>query len=96
MRYLEVRRHTMRTRPGKHLSQAGVTLARAWLPEWLAGPLSTWAAERLFSRKARELDFLDFDYIERLWHRHRTRKADQSFALWCLINLFSWYEYWFA
>ena len=29
MRYLEVRRHTMRTRPGKHLSQAGVTLARA-------------------------------------------------------------------
>src|SRR5215207_5530383 len=28
MRYLEVRRHTMRTRPGKHLSQAGVTLAR--------------------------------------------------------------------
>lgn len=28
MRYIEVRRHTMRTRPGKHLSQAGVTLAR--------------------------------------------------------------------
>ena len=28
MRTLEVRRHTMRTRPGKHLSQAGVDLAR--------------------------------------------------------------------
>jgi broad specificity phosphatase PhoE len=28
MRYLEVRRHTMRVRPGQHLSQAGVTLAR--------------------------------------------------------------------
>ena len=28
MRYLEVRRHTMRNKPGKHLSQAGVTLAR--------------------------------------------------------------------
>jgi broad specificity phosphatase PhoE len=28
MRTLEVRRHTMRTRPGKHLSQAGVELAR--------------------------------------------------------------------
>jgi asparagine synthase (glutamine-hydrolysing) len=69
---------------------------RVPLPEWLAGPLSAWAAERLFSRKARELDFLDFDYIERLWHRHRTRQADHSFALWCLINLFSWYEYWFA
>ena len=28
MRWIEVRRHTMRTRPGEHLSQAGVTLAR--------------------------------------------------------------------
>ncbi len=69
---------------------------RVPLPAWLAGPLATWAEERLFSRKARELDFLDFNYIEHLWHRHRTRTADQSFDLWCLINLFSWYEYWFA
>jgi len=29
MRYLEIRRHTMRTIPGKHLSQPGVALARA-------------------------------------------------------------------
>lgn len=28
MRYLEVRRHTMRTQPGEHLSQEGVSLAR--------------------------------------------------------------------
>ena len=28
MRYLEVRRHTMRVKPGQHLSQEGVTLAR--------------------------------------------------------------------
>src|SRR5438552_6878081 len=28
MRYLEVRRHSMRTKPGEHLSQAGVDLAR--------------------------------------------------------------------
>ena len=28
MRYLEIRRHTMRNKPGKHLSQAGVNLAR--------------------------------------------------------------------
>jgi asparagine synthase (glutamine-hydrolysing) len=69
---------------------------RVPLPAWLAGPLSAWAEERLFSKRARELDFLDFGYIERLWHRHRSRKADQSFDLWCLINLFSWYEHWFA
>lgn len=69
---------------------------RVPLPAWLAGPLSAWAEARLFSTRARELDFLDFGYIEHLWLRHRTRKADQSFDLWCLISLFSWYEYWFA
>ena len=69
---------------------------RVPLPDWLAGPLSSWAEERLFSRKARELDFLDFGHIEDLWRQHRTRQADRSFSLWCLINLFSWYEYWFA
>jgi asparagine synthase (glutamine-hydrolysing) len=69
---------------------------RVPLPAWLAGPLATWAKDRLFSRKARELDFFDFAYIERLWRRHRDGRADQSFDLWCLINLFSWYECWFA
>ena len=69
---------------------------RVPLPAWLAGPLAAWTEDRLFSPKARELDFLDFTYIERLWRRHRDGKADQSFDLWCLINLFSWYECWFA
>jgi asparagine synthase (glutamine-hydrolysing) len=69
---------------------------RVPLPAWLAGPLSSWAEACLFSRKARELDFLDFGYIEQLWRRHLAGTADQSFDLWCLINLFSWYERWFA
>jgi asparagine synthase (glutamine-hydrolysing) len=69
---------------------------RVPLPEWLAGSLSGWAEERLFSKAARELDFLDFDYIRRLWQRHTDGIQDQSFDLWCLINVFSWYECWFA
>jgi asparagine synthase (glutamine-hydrolysing) len=69
---------------------------RVPLPDWLAGPLAAWAESQLFSTRARELDFLDFGYIEHLWHEHHTRKADRSFDLWCLINLFTWYEHWFA
>ena len=69
---------------------------RVPLPAWLAGPLAGWAEERLFSKAARELDFLDFDYIRTLWERHRAGVADHSFDLWCLINVFSWYECWFA
>jgi len=69
---------------------------RVPLPEWLAGPLSGWAEERLFSTAARRLDFFDFDYIQTLWKRHKSGIEDRSFGLWCLINLFSWYECWFA
>ena len=69
---------------------------RVPLPEWLSGPLAGWAEERLFSAKARELDFLDFDYIRSLWQQHTSGQSDQSFDLWCLINVFAWYECWFA
>ena len=68
---------------------------RVPLPEWLHGPLSGWAEERLFSSTARRLDFFDFDHIRRLWQGHKSGLHDNSFDLWCLINLFSWYECWF-
>jgi asparagine synthase (glutamine-hydrolysing) len=69
---------------------------RVPLPEWLQGPLAGWAEDRLFSRTARQLDFLDFDYIRSLWQQHTSGRADRSFDLWCLINVFGWYECWFA
>src|SRR5205085_1397929 len=65
---------------------------RVPLPEWLAGPLAGWAEDRLFSTSARELDFFDFGYIRTMWQRHQSRQFDHSFDLWCLINVFSWYE----
>jgi len=68
---------------------------RVPLPEWLRGSLSGWANERLFSPAARRLDFFDFDHIRRLWQGHKNGLQDNSFDLWCLINLFSWYECWF-
>jgi asparagine synthase (glutamine-hydrolysing) len=68
---------------------------RVPLPEWLRGPLSGWAKERLFSSAVRRLDFFDFDHIRQLWQSHISGRDDNSFDLWCLINLFSWYECWF-
>jgi asparagine synthase (glutamine-hydrolysing) len=69
---------------------------RVPLPAWLAGPLAGWAGDRLFSPAARQLDFFNFDYIRILWERHKCGAGDQSFDLWALINLFSWYERWIA
>ena len=68
---------------------------RVPLSAWLAGPLRS-GPRSVSSRRSPRARLLDFGYIEHLWHRHRSRKADQSFDLWCLINLFSWYEHWFA
>ena len=69
---------------------------RVPLPAWLAGPLSKWAEERLFSGRARELDFLDFGYIEHLWHRHRAGKQIRASTCGASSIFFSWYEHWFA
>jgi asparagine synthase (glutamine-hydrolysing) len=67
---------------------------RVPLPAWLAGDLSSWAEERLFSSSLRRLGLFNFNYIDDLWRRHRARTQDHSFDLWCLINLASWHQHW--
>ena len=69
---------------------------RVPLPAWLRGELSSWAEHQLFSSPLRKLDLFNFDYIDEMWQRHRSGIQDHSFDLWCLINLSSWYEGWFA
>jgi asparagine synthase (glutamine-hydrolysing) len=69
---------------------------RVPLPAWLRGELAPWAEDLLRRSRLRELGFLDFDYVDELWRRHREGRADHSFDLWCLINLSGWYERWMA
>jgi asparagine synthase (glutamine-hydrolysing) len=86
--------------------------ARAWLPEevvertkqgfrvplpaWLRGELAPWAEDVLRRSPIHALGLFERGYIDELWRRHREERADCSFDLWCLVNLFGWYEQWFA
>jgi asparagine synthase (glutamine-hydrolysing) len=85
--------------------------ARAWLPEevvertkqgfrvplpaWLRGELASWGEDVLRRSPIRKLGIFDEAHIAELWRRHREEQGDHSFDLWCLINLFGWYEQWF-
>jgi asparagine synthase (glutamine-hydrolysing) len=69
---------------------------RVPVPEWLRNELAPWAEDMMRRAPIRELGLFDFDFISELWRRHREGQGDHSFDLWCLINLFGWYEQWFA
>jgi asparagine synthase (glutamine-hydrolysing) len=69
---------------------------RVPLPAWLRGELAPWGEEVLRRSPMRKLDLFDFDFIAEMWRRHREGTADHSYDLWCLINLFGWYEQWFT
>jgi asparagine synthase (glutamine-hydrolysing) len=68
---------------------------RVPLPAWLRKELAPWGEEVLRRSPIRQLGLFDDKYIDELWRRHREGVADHSFDLWCLINLFGWYERWF-
>jgi asparagine synthase (glutamine-hydrolysing) len=69
---------------------------RVPLPEWLRNELASWGEAVLRGSSLRELGIIDFDYVMGLWRAHKGGKADNSFALWSLINLSAWYERWFS
>jgi len=67
---------------------------RVPLPEWLAGDLAPWAEGLLADSTLRKLDLFNWPHIDRMWKAHKSRQADFSFDLWCLLNLSAWYDHW--
>ena len=67
---------------------------RVPMPDWLRGPLASWAKHQIFESPLATRGFFNREYIDKLWHRHLTGVQDHSFDLWCLVNLGAWYERW--
>jgi asparagine synthase (glutamine-hydrolysing) len=67
---------------------------RVPLPEWLRGPLASWARRQALEGPLAARGLLRPAYVERLWQRHLSGRFDHSYDLWCLINLGAWYERW--
>jgi asparagine synthase (glutamine-hydrolysing) len=67
---------------------------RVPMPDWLRGPLANWAKHQIFESPLATRGFFNREYIDNLWNRHLTGVQDQSFDLWCLVNLGAWYDRW--
>jgi asparagine synthase (glutamine-hydrolysing) len=69
---------------------------RVPVPAWLRAELAPWAEDVLRRSPIHQLKLFDEGFILDLFRRHKEGGVDHSFDLWCLINLFGWYEQWFA
>jgi asparagine synthase (glutamine-hydrolysing) len=67
---------------------------RVPLPEWLRGPLASWAKREIFESPLAARGFFNRPYVDELWGRHLAGVQDHSFDLWCLVNLGAWYAHW--
>jgi asparagine synthase (glutamine-hydrolysing) len=67
---------------------------RVPMPDWLRGPLANRAKHQIFESTLATRGFFNREYIDNLWNRHLTGVQDQSFDLWCLVNLGAWYDRW--
>jgi asparagine synthase (glutamine-hydrolysing) len=67
---------------------------RVPLPEWLRGPLASWAKHQIFDSALSSRGFFNHRFVDEMWRRHLAGVQDHSFDLWCLVNLGAWYSHW--
>jgi asparagine synthase (glutamine-hydrolysing) len=60
------------------------------IDEWFRGAWAPAARRVIFSDRARERGYFDFDYLERLWGDHAAGRARHGIRLWTLL----WLEIW--
>lgn len=60
------------------------------IEEWLRGPLSGWAEERLFSDTSRE--FFEQEPLRLQWDLHRSGRRNAAYELWDVLMFVEWSE----
>jgi len=62
--------------------------------EWMLDRLGGFLESSLFGSELRRRELFDYGFIKRLLSEHRSRVVNNSFFLWCLLNLSLWYDQW--
>jgi asparagine synthase (glutamine-hydrolysing) len=62
--------------------------------QWFRGKKSNLLEEKVMNSRMRARNFLDYDFVARLFDEHRRGARDWGFQLWALLNLSLWYERW--
>jgi asparagine synthase (glutamine-hydrolysing) len=59
---------------------------------WLKNELREYAEDILFSDKAKQRDYFDYDYVKKIWNHHLKGLRDHSDQLWTLLMLELWHR----
>jgi asparagine synthase (glutamine-hydrolysing) len=59
---------------------------------WLRNELREYAEDILFSDKAKQRNYFDYDYVKKIWNHHLKGLRDHSDQLWTLLMLELWHR----
>jgi len=62
--------------------------------QWFRGRLGDELEEMVMRSSLRRREFVDYEFIARLFDEHRHGPRDWGFHLWTLLNLSLWYDRW--
>ncbi|GHE04526.1 hypothetical protein U879_03500 [Defluviimonas sp. 20V17] len=66
------------------------------MADWLRGEFGRSAISRIMASPLMSRGFLNPTFVQFLYDRHVSGKADASTEIWTLYNLTAWYDYWIA
>jgi asparagine synthase (glutamine-hydrolysing) len=59
---------------------------------WFLDKLGGFAEKYLNKIFVEKTEFLNWEYIERIWNIHKSGKADYGRAIWCVLNYLIWFD----
>jgi asparagine synthase (glutamine-hydrolysing) len=62
--------------------------------EWMLDRLGGFLEHSIFASSLRQRELLDYNFIRQILNDHRSRRVNNSFFLWSLLNLSLWYDQW--
>ena len=58
--------------------------------DYLRSILNEWACDLIYSKVLQYDDYLDHQFVKKIWNEHNLKEKDWSFLLWNIINYLSW------
>jgi hypothetical protein len=60
---------------------------------WIKNELRTFVMDLFSQQTLKDMGFIDSPFMAEILHQHSTSKADNSFQIWCLLNLSLWWSH---
>lgn len=85
-------RRILERRVPRSIIERGKRGFAAPIGEWLRGPLAAMTSDLLLDGRLRDRGIFEPREVERIWHEHRTHRAEHPHRLWQLVMLELWFR----